>query len=205
MLINLEQNVKEEKKNEIFGISVISSYQHTLVYKKGETKEEWPNIFMSNFLNGDENCSCFMQRIQNWMNDSIYLYLSRCLNHFIIQIEYHNWQLYLEMIWPFQIQVNKSPSMGKNSTATALKEPISAATPSSGRKPSNASGLINTGGSRQNALSTKAASSQVNDNKASFFIFVFKHWLCTLSWNICYVPMKLEKISNQAMIYCEPI
>ena len=57
--------------------------------------------------------------------------------------------------------------MGKNSTASASKEPISAATPSSGRKPSNASGLINTGGSRQNALSTKAASSQVNDNMAT--------------------------------------
>ena len=60
--------------------------------------------------------------------------------------------------------------MGKNSTASALKEPISAATPSSGRKPSNASGLINTGGSRQNALSTKAASSQVNDNMATSVI-----------------------------------
>ena len=52
--------------------------------------------------------------------------------------------------------------MGKNSTASALKEPISAVTPSSGRKPSSASALISTGGSRQNALSTKAASSQDN-------------------------------------------
>ena len=58
--------------------------------------------------------------------------------------------------------------MGKNSTASALKEPISAVTPSSGRKTSTSSGLATTGGSRQNALSTKPASSfQVHDNMAS--------------------------------------
>ena len=58
--------------------------------------------------------------------------------------------------------------MGKNSTASALKEPISAVTPSSGRKTSTSRGLATTGGSRQNALSTKpASSSQVHDNMAS--------------------------------------
>ena len=52
--------------------------------------------------------------------------------------------------------------MGKNSTASALKEPISAVTPSSGRKTSTSSGLI----ARQNATKS-ATSSQVHDNMTS--------------------------------------
>ena len=52
--------------------------------------------------------------------------------------------------------------MGKNSSASALKEPIANITPSSGRKTSTTSGGVITN-SRHNATSTKAASSNLQN------------------------------------------
>ena len=52
--------------------------------------------------------------------------------------------------------------MGKNSSASALKEPITNITPSSGRKTSTTGVITN---SRHNATSTKAASSNLQKDE----------------------------------------